>query len=96
MASKNPSNDIATTILLHGGYNPCEKFPSNSSLWKNSIGCDYGFYPDNTGYCYMLLPDKGNLEDGVNECQNNYDAELVLFDSNKEVDGFLKLISSGT
>ncbi len=96
MASKNPSNDIAATILLHGGYNPCTKLSSNSSVWKSNIGCDAGFFPDKkTGYCYKLLPHKRNLEDGENDCKNNYDAELILFDTNIEVDGFLKLIASG-
>ena len=96
MASENPTNDIAATILLHGGYNPCTKFSANSTLWKNNIGCDDGFLPDRNGtYCYMFLPQKRSLEDGETECKNDYDAELILFDTNKEVDGFLKLISSG-
>ena len=96
MASKNPSNDIAATILLHGGYNPCNKFSSNSTLWTSNIGCGDGFLSDSNGaYCYMLLPQKRNLQNGENACKNDYDAELILFDTNEEVDGFLKLISSG-
>jgi len=96
MASKSPSNDLAADILLHGGYTPCSRFPENSQFWKKHIGCDPGFIPANgSGYCYMLLPDKKNLEDGNKECQSNYDAELLSFNTNSEVDGILNLLAKG-
>ena len=97
MASKNPVNDIAAKILLHQGFDPCSKFPENSTFWTKITGCDAGFIPDHkNGYCYMLLPNTENLEDGDNFCRNNYDAELIMFDSNSEVDGFISLINKGT
>jgi hypothetical protein len=96
MASKNPQNDIAANILIDGGYDPCRKFPDNSTFWTNKIGCDPGFTADDkSGYCYMLLPNKENIQDGDKYCKNYYDAELVSFDTSSEVNGFLKLFTEG-
>jgi hypothetical protein len=96
MASKNPTNAIAADILLHGGYNPCKKFPSNSTFWTNKNACDDGFVPDYAnGYCYMLLPTKKPLEQGIDYCTDNYDAELLLFEKNSQVDGLITLINDG-
>jgi hypothetical protein len=94
MGSKNPSNDLAADILLHGGYDPCSKYPSDSSFWAKHIGCDTGFIPaSESGYCYMILPSKENYQDGNKICQSNYDAELLSFDTNSEVNGFLKILT---
>jgi hypothetical protein len=96
MASKNPTKDIAAKILLNGGYDPCKKFPPNATFWTNNIDCDAGFISDNLGgYCYMLLPDKENVDNGDKYCKNINDAELISFDRAIEVDGFLSLLSNG-
>ncbi len=97
MASKNPQTDIAAKVLLDGGYDPCTKFPDNSKFWTNYTGCEAGFFPDSkNGYCYMLMPNKRNFQDGEKFCKLDYDAELVSFDTNSEVDGFFSLIYKGT
>ncbi len=96
MASKNPNNDIAAKILLDGGFNPCSIASKNASFCTDSIACDEGFIHDyNNEYCYLLSLNKESLTDGYDYCKNEYDAELLLFDYNSEVDGFLKLLNEG-
>ncbi len=96
MGSKNPENDITAKVLLDGGYDPCTKFPDNATFWTRNIGCEKGFIPDfKNGYCYMFIPNKGNFQDGEKICKLNYDAGLVSFDTNAEVDGFFSLINQG-
>jgi len=96
MSSKNPMNDLAAKIALDGGYNPCTKFTGNESFWDKNAGCDFGFIPDyDNGYCYGVLPDVENLNDGENKCNYNYAAEMILFNSNSEVNGFINLIQKG-
>ncbi len=95
MSSKNPSNDIATQILLHRGYDPCLKFTDNEKFWSSYKPCEPGFIPDfKNGYCYYLLPIKKNLQDGDDFCRNNYDGELLLFDKNSEVEELITLINT--
>ena len=96
MASKNPQNDIAAKILLDGGYDSCTKFPDNATFWTKHTGCEPGFISDyKNGYCYMLMPNKSNLQDGKKICRFKYDADLVSFDTNSGVDGFFSLIYQG-
>jgi hypothetical protein len=96
MASKNPSNDIASSILLRGGFDPCSKFPENATLWKNSLECDKGFIPDKKNkYCYMLFLNEETFIDGEKYCKNNHDAEMILFDTNSQVEGFLQQMRIG-
>ncbi len=95
-ASKDPNDEIAAKILLNGGYDPCSKFPENSTFWSNNNACDDGFIPDfKNKYCYIRLTEKANFKTGEDHCKNSYNSELVTFDSNSEVDGFLTLLSKG-
>ena len=58
--------------------------------------CDDGFVADNqSGYCYQALADTHNLDDADNVCHFSFDAELVNFDLNSEVDSFIEILSSG-
>ncbi len=96
MSSKSPFDDIAAKIVLDGGYDVCKKFPPNDVFWINNVGCDYGFIPDATnGYCYTVLSTLENLDDGESGCKIQYDAELLLFDTKSQVEGFIKLVRSG-
>jgi hypothetical protein len=96
LASKNPSNEIAAKILLNGGYDPCPEFSANTTIWTNNLGCGAGFIPDDKNqYCYIILPDKNSLQIGESYCRKSYDSDLVTFDSNSEVDGFLTLVNNG-
>ena len=96
MASKNPTNDIASKILLDRGYDPCSKYSENPTFWTSIKACDPGFIPDFTnGYCYIMLPNTKNLQDGDDLCRNNYDGELLLFDTNSEAVGFVTLVNTG-
>lgn len=96
MASKNPTSEIAADILIRGGYNICKKFPDNSTFWSNKGECDDGFIPDKiNGYCYTLLPSKKTLQEGIDYCANNFDSELLLFEKNSQVDGFISLLNMG-
>ena len=99
LSSKDPDNEIATQIILDGGYDPCDTLGKKSkSFWKELEGCGAGFIPDPVnGYCYKLIPEmKLNLDEGEKYCEMNYDADLILFYSNAEVDGFLNIFKSGT
>ncbi len=97
MASKNPNNDIAAQIALKGGYDPCPVFRLGGAFWDENEGCDPDFIPDYAnGYCYKVLPELASLDDGENNCEYYYDAEMVLFESNKQVNGLISLIKSGT
>ncbi len=96
MASKNPNNDITAKIILDGGYDPCQRYPENDIFWENIIGCDPGFISDSRKiYCYKVLETKETLTDGENYCKNDFDAELILFDTNSEVQDIIMLIKSG-
>jgi len=89
-------NDLAAKIALDGGYDPCSKFSGNESFWTKTPECDADFIPDReNGYCYKVLPNLNNLNDGQSECEYVYAAEMVLFNSNKEVDGLINLIQTG-
>jgi len=96
MTSKNPTGDIVAKMLLNGGYNPCNKFPQNHTFWTKNIECGDGFVPDYTnGYCYKLLPTKKTFQEGLDYCAGYYDAEILLFEKNSQVDGFVKMINEG-
>ncbi len=47
------------------------------------------------GYCYKVLATPQNLDEGENECKYFYEAELILFDNNDQVDGFINLLKNG-
>jgi len=96
MASKSPIDAIAAKIVLDGGYDVCQKFPENDIFWSNIVGCDLGFIPDHdNGYCYTVLSTFENFDNGESTCEIQYDAELLLFDTNSQVEGFIELIRSG-
>ena len=97
MTTKNSNNDILSSIALAYGYDPCKKYPANDSFWTNNAAqCDPGFVTNTPNeYCYIALPTLENLDDGVKHCKSNYDAQLVLFNTNVEVNELIKLIESG-
>ena len=99
MTAKNPDADIAASVALDGGYNPCD----NSSFYsqkrrkrQTSNGCDSGFIPDTTNdLCYMALTNLDYLDDGATTCQSLNGAELLYFETDAEVQGFLNILKSG-
>ena len=94
LSSKNPSNDIIAKIAFDGGL--CQKMNENAKFWTENPECDPGFVPDRSnGYCYRLLSGLKTLDDGDAFCEDQLDAELLLFDLNDEVDGFIDLIETG-
>ncbi len=55
-----------------------------------------GFSPDNAnGYCYKVLQNVTTRVEGEKLCENDFDAEMLLFDTNSEVDGLIGLFKSG-
>jgi hypothetical protein len=95
-ASRNPSNSIATKILMDGGFYFCDTATDKDINWNINYDCDPGFVADiKNGYCYKVASTKENLDDGENYCRNNYDAELLLFDTNSQVKDFIELINAG-
>ncbi len=44
---------------------------------------------------YKVLQTKENLDDGESKCIYDFDAELLYFDTNSQVDSFIELIKSG-
>jgi hypothetical protein len=97
LSAKNPLNSIAAKIALDGGYDPCDNFSGNETFWTKNPECEPGFIPDYTsGYCYKVLSTLETLNDGQKKCEYSYDAEMILFNSNSEVQGFINLIQQGT
>ena len=96
LASKNPTNIIATKILMDGGFDFCRIIADKDFKWNSNHDCDPGFVADiKNGYCYKALSTRKNLDDGENYCRNYYDAELLLFDTNSQVKGFIELLNTG-
>ncbi len=94
LSSKNPSNDIAAQIAFDDGV--CQKINENGSFLMTNPECDSGFVPDHdNGYCYKVLSDLKTFDDGDDACENQLDAELLLFDLPQELDGFINLIEAG-
>ena len=102
LTSKNPDGDIAASVALEGGYNPCD----NSSTFnqtqtmkrKRSTGsdCKDGFVADNVnGFCYTVLPKSTYLSDGSTYCTDTFEAEALTFEKDSQVDGLLGLLTSG-
>ena len=102
LTSKNPDGDIAASVALEGGYNPCD----NSSTFnqtqtmkqKRSTGsdCKDGFVADVVnGLCYTVLPESTNLDDGSSKCIDTYEAEALYFNKDSQVDELLVLLTSG-
>ena len=87
---------LTAKIALEGGYDPCIKFTGNENFWAENVGCKNGFIPDQVnGYCYKILPTLENINDGDKKCAFNYDADVVLFNSNSEVKGLINLLHGG-
>ena len=96
LASKNPTNTIATKIVMNGGYVYCPTIADQDYRSSISAQCDPGFAADiKNGFCYKALSTKKNLDDGDDYCRNYYDAELLLFDTNSQVKDFMELINTG-
>ncbi len=96
MASKNPTNEIATQIALSGGYDPCLNYSEDGILWTKNVGCDPDFIPDfKNGYCYFFMPTKETFYDGEQLCKNKFEAELLLFDTNDQVKTLIEMIEKG-
>ncbi len=96
LTAKNPLNSLAAKVALDGGYDPCIRFSGNEDFWTENAWCGPGFIPDeSSGYCYKVLSDMENLLDGKRKCEYSNDAEMVLFNSNSEVYGFINLILEG-
>ena len=47
------------------------------------------------GLCYIVLPNMDYQYSGVDTCYDSYDADLLVFDMNSDVEGFLTLLKSG-
>jgi hypothetical protein len=97
MASKNPTSEIAAKIALDGGFDPCETMNKSDLFWSSHEGCEPDFIGDDqNGYCYKVLSTLENLDDGEKLCNYQSDAELLMFDTNSEVKGLIRLIKNGT
>ena len=90
--SKNPDNDIAAQIAINKKFDPCIDASTSKLLTK----CDDGFVPDYVnGYCYRVHPIQKDLNEGDFECDFDYQAEMIQFETNGAVDGFISLLKSG-
>ncbi len=96
LASKNPTNEIVAKIALDGGYDPCKTINQNDSFWRTQEGCGADFVADNfNGYCYKVMSTIENLDDGEKICKYDFDADLVMFDTNSELTGLIELVITG-
>jgi hypothetical protein len=58
-------------------------------------GCDAGFVADTAnGYCYTVLPDVTDLENGKTICGENFDADLLQFENDTHVTALLAILKS--
>ncbi len=68
----------------------------NLDIFTLNPQCETGFVPDYpSGYCYAALSEHCGLERGKKNCEFYYDADIVKFNSNSEVDTFIELIKTG-
>ena len=104
LSSIRPDLAIAAQVAFDGGYDPCNNatfFLTEDSKRKkrNVINiCNTGFVADeDNGYCYLNLEKiKGRqtVSYGQTYCKR-LNAELLTFENDAQVEGFLKLYSSG-
>ena len=60
------------------------------------VGCPTGFTPDSVnGLCYLVLPVMDYQDSAMTTCYDTYDADLLVFDKDSDVQEFLKLLKSG-
>ncbi len=96
LASKNPTNEIVAKIALDGGYDPCKTINQNDSFWRTQEGCGADIVADNfNGYCYKVISTIENLDGGEKICKYDFDADLVMFDTNSELTGLIELVITG-
>ena len=94
MAQRDPNLDIESSIATSSIFDPCKY----DLLRKNEIftGCENGSIPDlEEKYCYKVLPKTNNFEDGQFDCEDIYDSNLIQFDNNEAVLGFLAILDKG-
>ena len=108
MTSDSPDPVIKAAVGLNGGYDPCSNYQQNSSDETPTLsirrrkrsaddfeGCDTGFVTDNSSdYCYSTLSGTDDPDAAYGLC-NNLDANLILFDNDYQVQGFINLTLQG-
>ena len=104
LSSISPDLTIAAQVAFDGGYDPCNNatfFLGQDSKRKkreNIALCDPGFVADDAnGYCYINMDSQGGSQTfsrGKEYC-NTLSAELLSFEKDAQVEGFLKLFSLG-
>ncbi len=97
LTSKDPDGDIAAAVALEGGYNACSN--SSQQLRKKRStenDCGAGFVADVVnGFCYNVLPTSTFIDDGSSKCKNTFEADVLKFENDNQVDGLLGLLHSG-
>ncbi len=89
-------------VAFDGGYDPCNNATfflgqdSKRKKRKDSEPCDPGFVADlDNGYCYFGYKEGTlSVSNGKDFCKS-LSAELLAFENDAQIVGFLKLISSG-
>jgi hypothetical protein len=97
LTSKDPDGDIAAAVALEGGYNACGNSSQQSRKKRSTDSdCGAGFVADVVnGFCYTVLPTSTFLDDGDSNCIKNFEAEVLVFENDYQVDGLLGLLKSG-
>jgi len=101
LSSIRPDLAIAAQVAFDGGYDPCNNATifliKDSERKKRAIIeiCDKGFVADeDNGYCYLNVDKKQTVSYGQNFCKR-LSSDLLTFENDVQVAGFLNLYSSG-
>ncbi len=104
LSSVRPDLTIAAQIAFEGGYDPCNNDTfflgqdSNRKKRNTNEICDPNFEADEeNGYCYLSIEKTlgpQTVSNGTDYC-NTYSAELLTFENDAQVEGFLQLYLSG-
>ncbi len=93
LLSKNPNSTIRGQISLFGGYEECDSDYYESV--KESLKCPESFVLNsNNSYCYNIASGEGSFQYASAVCYN-WDAEILSFKNDDDINGFLTLIKSG-
>jgi len=95
MSSKRP-DALIKSLVYSGKFNLCQnKLPSNLTNLEPS--CDPGFVLDGTtGLCYKVLNNQSNFWEAKSKaCSEIAGANLLEFEQDSQVKGFLNLVQSG-
>lgn len=94
--SSKKADAAIQSFVFRGVFSYCSNQSSNNTL-PSPGGCDSGFVLDNTtGLCYGIKEGLSNFwEASASACTTDLSSQLLEFEFDSQVQGFLSLIRSG-